>query len=226
MAISRAASLCAFVLALISAEASAETAGEPARAALPSSSEPAGSSAEGEEPSAEELRATIHRHIAALGDGQGLAPSRGCKTNSEGVCVSRKRKRKKRKLRSERPTSESRARAPTSAERELIVAYEAYLAHPDAVDAGDRQAFRYHLARLLAETGDVEVALEEFTARGLSTELGGQNREMEQSFASLRFAIALAIFLVYLVMAVLFESFILPMVIMISVPVAGAGGGS
>jgi tetratricopeptide (TPR) repeat protein len=41
----------------------------------------------------------------------------------------------------------------------LLAAYEAYLAHPDAADASDRDAVRYHLAQLLAETGDVEAAL-------------------------------------------------------------------
>ncbi len=58
---------------------------------------------------------------------------------------------------------------------------------------------------------------------GLSVELGGQNAEMEQSFASLRFAIALAVFLVYLVMAATFESFLHPFLVMFTIPLALVG---
>ncbi|MBE0567759.1 MAG: efflux RND transporter permease subunit [Krumholzibacteria bacterium] len=58
---------------------------------------------------------------------------------------------------------------------------------------------------------------------GLTTELGGQNREMEVSFRSLRFAIALAIFLVYLVMAATFESFLHPLLVMFTIPLALVG---
>ena len=58
---------------------------------------------------------------------------------------------------------------------------------------------------------------------GLTTELGGQNREMQVSFASLRFAIALAIFLVYLVMAATFESFLHPLLVLGTIPLALVG---
>ena len=58
---------------------------------------------------------------------------------------------------------------------------------------------------------------------GVSTELGGQNREMQVSFASLRFALILAIFLVYLVMAATFESFVHPLVVLSTVPLALVG---
>ena len=59
------------------------------------------------------------------------------------------------------------------------------------------------------------------------SELGGQNAEMTTSFNSLRFAIALAIFLVYLVMAATFESFLHPFIVMFSIPLAliGVVGG-
>lgn len=53
--------------------------------------------------------------------------------------------------------------------------------------------------------------------------LTGQNEEMDVSFTSLKFALALAIFLVYLVMASQFESLLHPLLILFSVPLAGAG---
>jgi hydrophobic/amphiphilic exporter-1 (mainly G- bacteria), HAE1 family len=57
----------------------------------------------------------------------------------------------------------------------------------------------------------------------ISVALGGQNDEMENSFRSLQMAILLAIFLVYLVMAAQFESFLYPLIIMITVPLALMG---
>ena len=58
---------------------------------------------------------------------------------------------------------------------------------------------------------------------GVTGELGGQNREMQVSFASLRFALALAIFLVYLVMAATFESFLHPFIVLFTIPLALVG---
>ncbi len=58
---------------------------------------------------------------------------------------------------------------------------------------------------------------------GITAELGGQNREMKVSFASLRFAMALAIFLVYLVMASTFESFVHPLIVLFTIPLALVG---
>ncbi len=58
---------------------------------------------------------------------------------------------------------------------------------------------------------------------GVSVELGGQNEEMQVSFASLRFALALAVFLVYLVMAGTFESLIHPLIVLFSIPLALVG---
>jgi len=59
--------------------------------------------------------------------------------------------------------------------------------------------------------------------RGFTTELGGQNREMKVSFESLRFAIGLAIFLVYLVMASTFESFLHPLIVLFTIPLSLVG---
>jgi HAE1 family hydrophobic/amphiphilic exporter-1 len=52
---------------------------------------------------------------------------------------------------------------------------------------------------------------------------GGQSEEMEQSFNSMIMALALAIFLVYLVMASQFESLLHPLLILFSVPLAAVG---
>ncbi len=53
--------------------------------------------------------------------------------------------------------------------------------------------------------------------------LGGQNRELTTSYQSLRFALFLAVFLVYVVMASQFESIWLPFLVMFSVPLAFIG---
>ncbi len=58
---------------------------------------------------------------------------------------------------------------------------------------------------------------------GVSIALGGQNEELGQSYRSLRLAILLAVFLVYLVMASQFESLLYPFIIMVTVPLALAG---
>ena len=59
--------------------------------------------------------------------------------------------------------------------------------------------------------------------QGYYFELGGQNRELETSYSSLYFALMLAIFLVYVVMACQFESIWLPALVMASVPLAFIG---
>ena len=58
---------------------------------------------------------------------------------------------------------------------------------------------------------------------GFSYLISGQKREMETSLSSLFVALALAIFLVYIVMASQFESLIHPFVIMFTVPLALVG---
>jgi len=54
-------------------------------------------------------------------------------------------------------------------------------------------------------------------------QVGGQNLEMERSQKSLRFALLLAVFLVYVIMASLFESVLLPFIILFSLPLAVVG---
>ncbi|MGI9480685.1 MAG: efflux RND transporter permease subunit [Hyphomicrobiaceae bacterium] len=59
---------------------------------------------------------------------------------------------------------------------------------------------------------------------GVQLSLTGAADQLTKTWDALKTNLLLAIVIVYLVMAVLFESFVLPLVILISVPVAGAGG--
>lgn len=58
---------------------------------------------------------------------------------------------------------------------------------------------------------------------GVRASLVGQSEEMERSYNSLMIALALAVFLVYLVMASQFENLLQPLLILFTVPLAGAG---
>ena len=77
------------------------------------------------------------------------------------------------------------------------------------------------LGSVIAEVQDVMASMPR--TAGLSLDLGGQNKEMQVSFGSLRFAIVLAIFLVYLVMAATFESFLHPFLVLFTIPLALVG---
>jgi HAE1 family hydrophobic/amphiphilic exporter-1 len=57
----------------------------------------------------------------------------------------------------------------------------------------------------------------------LLAELSGQNEEVSTSFRSLALAVFLAVFMVYLVMASQFESFLHPLVILFTIPLGGVG---
>ena len=54
-------------------------------------------------------------------------------------------------------------------------------------------------------------------------DVGGENEEMRRSFRDLAFAFALALVLVYMILAAQFESFRHPVIILISVPLALSG---
>ncbi len=58
---------------------------------------------------------------------------------------------------------------------------------------------------------------------GFDYSISGQKREMEESLSSLRFALFLAVFLVYVVMASQFESFRYPLLILFTIPLAVTG---
>jgi HAE1 family hydrophobic/amphiphilic exporter-1 len=73
-------------------------------------------------------------------------------------------------------------------------------------------------------SSDIRNTLEAMTwPNGYDWRLGGQEEEMETSFGSMRMAIMLAVFMVYLVMASQFESLLHPFVILFSVPFAVIG---
>ncbi|MGI9421417.1 MAG: efflux RND transporter permease subunit [Geminicoccaceae bacterium] len=59
---------------------------------------------------------------------------------------------------------------------------------------------------------------------GVKVNLAGTADQLTQTWDAMVLNLALAIVIVYLVMAVLFESFVYPLIIMVSVPVAAAGG--
>ena len=59
--------------------------------------------------------------------------------------------------------------------------------------------------------------------QGITAMVSGQNEEMQDSFRSMQFALVLAVFLVYLVMASQFESLIHPLVILFTIPLALVG---
>jgi HAE1 family hydrophobic/amphiphilic exporter-1 len=72
--------------------------------------------------------------------------------------------------------------------------------------------------------GDIRAVLDRLPPPpGVVAELGGQVNEMQTSFASLRFALGLAVFLVYLVMAATFESLVHPFIVLFSIPLALVG---
>ncbi len=78
---------------------------------------------------------------------------------------------------------------------------------------------------LQSVVGEIESLLDEELALEPTyvMEMGGQNREMMMSFSSMRFALLLAVFLVYLVMASQFESFLHPFVILFTIPLSLVG---
>ena len=72
--------------------------------------------------------------------------------------------------------------------------------------------------------GQVNGAIADMTfPYGYRAEIGGEERERAESFESLKFALLLSVVLVYMVMASLFESYLHPFTVMLSVPLAGIG---
>lgn len=72
--------------------------------------------------------------------------------------------------------------------------------------------------------GEIRGILQQITVpRDISVRIAGQNEEMATSFRSMIFALLLAIFLVYLVMASQFESFLHPLVIFFTIPLSLIG---
>ncbi|MGM8211386.1 efflux RND transporter permease subunit [Virgibacillus sp. W0430] len=71
---------------------------------------------------------------------------------------------------------------------------------------------------------DVEIVLDEMSfPEGYSYEIGGQAEDMAKSFSDLALALVFSIFLVYAVMAIQFENFLFPFIIMFSMPAIVVG---
>jgi HAE1 family hydrophobic/amphiphilic exporter-1 len=77
------------------------------------------------------------------------------------------------------------------------------------------------LGAAAAETGAIIARIP--MPEGVTAIVSGQSEEMQASFDSMKFALILAIFLVYLVMASQFESLIHPFVILFTIPLALVG---
>jgi HAE1 family hydrophobic/amphiphilic exporter-1 len=77
------------------------------------------------------------------------------------------------------------------------------------------------LGTAAAEAGSIVAGI--VMPNGISAIVSGQSEEMQESFESMQFALALAVFLVYLVMASQFESLIHPLVILFTIPLALIG---
>lgn len=81
---------------------------------------------------------------------------------------------------------------------------------------------------LASVTNDIRNRLESLDwPEGYSFNIGGQAEDMEDAFADLTLALIFSIFLVYAVMAVQFENFLFPFIIMFSMPatIVGVVGG-
>ncbi|WP_404455654.1 efflux RND transporter permease subunit [Oceanobacillus kapialis] len=71
---------------------------------------------------------------------------------------------------------------------------------------------------------DVETALEEMNLpEGYNYSIGGEAEDMAQSFSDLAIALVFSIFLVYAVMAIQFENFLFPLIIMFAMPTTVVG---
>lgn len=96
----------------------------------------------------------------------------------------------------------------TRVSQQRVVLIEANLAFGDLADA----------------VADADTAIAAVTLPlSMKVAVAGQREDMDESFRSLQFALALAVFMVYLVMASQFESLLHPLLILFAVPLAGAG---
>ncbi len=74
-------------------------------------------------------------------------------------------------------------------------------------------------------TSDVAKKLQKYEMpRGYNYNIGGERKEMVEAFEQLLLALALAVVLIYMVMAAQFESLVYPFIIMFTLPLAFSGG--
>lgn len=79
-------------------------------------------------------------------------------------------------------------------------------------------------AVLMLEREVVSVLEEQGIPQDVRLTVSGTADQLSQTWGAIQINLAVALVIVFLVMAILFESFVLPLVILISVPVAAAGG--
>ncbi|NNK66798.1 MAG: efflux RND transporter permease subunit, partial [Rhodobacteraceae bacterium] len=76
----------------------------------------------------------------------------------------------------------------------------------------------------LLQTEVVDVLTAQGLPDGVRLSVSGTADQLSQTWDAIQINLLVALIIVFLVMAILFESFVLPLVILISVPVAAAGG--
>ncbi|WP_424973455.1 efflux RND transporter permease subunit [Dinoroseobacter sp. S124A] len=76
----------------------------------------------------------------------------------------------------------------------------------------------------MLETQVVAVLEDQGVPPGIRLSVSGTADQLSQTWEAIQINLVVALVIVFLVMAILFESFVLPLVILISVPVAAAGG--
>lgn len=76
----------------------------------------------------------------------------------------------------------------------------------------------------LLQTEVVDALQEQGIPEGIRLTVSGTADQLSQTWSAIQINLIVALVIVFLVMAILFESFVLPLVIMIAVPVAAAGG--
>ncbi|MDG1680157.1 MAG: efflux RND transporter permease subunit [Tateyamaria sp.] len=79
-------------------------------------------------------------------------------------------------------------------------------------------------AVLLLEKDVVSILEQQGIPQDIRLSVSGTADQLSETWGAIQINLAVALVIVFLVMAILFESFILPLVILISVPIAAAGG--
>ncbi|MEM6889307.1 MAG: efflux RND transporter permease subunit [Pseudomonadota bacterium] len=119
---------------------------------------------------------------------------------------------------------------PVSALAEVIVtAGPTEIRHRDrlrtvTLEVRPSDALALETAVELLETEVVQVLEEGGLPETIRVSVSGTADQLSQTWEAIQINLAVALVIVFLVMAILFESFVLPLVILISVPVAAAGG--
>ncbi|OIO38537.1 MAG: hypothetical protein AUJ75_02625 [Candidatus Omnitrophica bacterium CG1_02_49_10] len=109
------------------------------------------------------------------------------------------------------------------------VAYLAKGKGPTEINREDQQRVVFVSANIFKRTlGDVAKDISEILSKikissKYVVEVGGENVQMKESFASLRFALILSLILVYMIMASQFESLWQPFIIMFTIPLSLIG---